>query len=611
MIFDVDYRPNLWGLAGHGAGEERYIRSDDVTGHLQAILPSCDVVVGTEEELHAAGGSEDTLEAIRAIRRLAPAALIVCKRGPMGCVAFPGAIPASIEEGVRGPGFPVEVYNVLGAGDAFMSGFLRGYLRNEKLETTLGYANACGAFAVSRLLCSPESPTWAELSHFLAKGSPERALRKDAELNHIHHATTRLARPETIRFLSIDHGWRDLGAVAGATRERIEAFKAIAVQAAADVAAGREGFGIFLDGDLGREALFRAFDHPLTVVRQFPQGSAEAASDPAEWPVRQIVKLIANARPDAITRLDIAALKRIGAASRLRGREVLVEALAAPGSSTAALVADLGAEGLKPDWWLVEPQPDAKAWAALDAAIAANDPFCRGAIVILRDLAEAGQTFALARRARCVRASSVGDRCSAPSSRTTSRAGSTGGCTRGAGCALRGGGPTVRSSGDDGMSTIRLTAAQAMVRLLAAARTTIDGESVPLLAGVWAIFGHGNVAAMGEALAGARDELPTYRAHNEQAMAHAAIAFAKQSRRRRFMACTSSIGPGATNMVTAAALAHVNRLPVLLIPGDVYASRRPDPCCSRSRISPTPPCRRTIASDLFRACSTGSPGPSR
>ncbi len=127
------------------------------------------------------------------------------------------------------------------------------------------------------------------------------------------------------------------------------------------------------------------------------------------------------------------------------------------------------------------------------------------------------------------------------------------------------------------MSTIRLTAAQAMVRLLAAARTTIDGESLPLIAGVWAIFGHGNVAAIGEALAGARDELPTYRAHNEQAMAHAAIAFAKQSRRRRFMACTTSIGPGATNMVTAAAVAHVNRLPVLLIPGDVYASRRPDP----------------------------------
>src|SRR6185436_15982356 len=95
--------------------------------------------------------------------------------------------------------------------------------------------------------------------------------------------------------------------------------------------------------------------------------------------------------------------------------------------------------------------------------------------------------------------------------------------------------------------------------------------------GVWAIFGHGNVAALGEALWHAREVLPAYRAHNEQAMAHAAIAFAKASRRRRMMACTSSIGPGATNMVTAAAVAHVNRLPVLLLPGDVFANRRPDP----------------------------------
>ncbi|MCZ8374032.1 MAG: 3D-(3,5/4)-trihydroxycyclohexane-1,2-dione acylhydrolase (decyclizing) [Beijerinckiaceae bacterium] len=127
------------------------------------------------------------------------------------------------------------------------------------------------------------------------------------------------------------------------------------------------------------------------------------------------------------------------------------------------------------------------------------------------------------------------------------------------------------------MTTIRLTAAQAMVRYLAAQRTRIDGHDVPLFAGIWAIFGHGNVAGMGEALAESTEALPTFRAHNEQAMAHAAIAYAKQSRRRRMMACTSSIGPGATNMVTAAALAHVNRLPVLLIPGDVYASRRPDP----------------------------------
>src|SRR4051812_26264788 len=124
---------------------------------------------------------------------------------------------------------------------------------------------------------------------------------------------------------------------------------------------------------------------------------------------------------------------------------------------------------------------------------------------------------------------------------------------------------------------IRLTMAQALVRYLAAQHTEFDGKRVPLFAGMWAIFGHGNVAALGEALWGARETLPTYRAHNEQAMAHAAIAFAKASRRRRMMACTTSIGPGATNMVTAAAVAHVNRLPVLLLPGDVFASRRPDP----------------------------------
>ena len=127
------------------------------------------------------------------------------------------------------------------------------------------------------------------------------------------------------------------------------------------------------------------------------------------------------------------------------------------------------------------------------------------------------------------------------------------------------------------MSTVRLTAAQAMVRYLAGQLVDDADAGVPYFAGVWAIFGHGNVAGLGEALYAARDVLPTLRAHNEQGMAHAAIAFAKQMRRRRAMVCTTSIGPGATNLATAAALAHVNRLPVLLVPGDVFATRRPDP----------------------------------
>ena len=122
--------------------------------------------------------------------------------------------------------------------------------------------------------------------------------------------------------------------------------------------------------------------------------------------------------------------------------------------------------------------------------------------------------------------------------------------------------------------TIRLTAAQALVKYIAAQK---NDEGDTFIAGCWAIFGHGNVAGLGEALYPAQDVVPTYRGHNEQTMAHCAIAYAKQLRRKRAMAVTSSIGPGATNMVTAAALAHVNRLPVLFLPGDVFANRGPDP----------------------------------
>lgn len=148
--------------------------------------------------------------------------------------------------------------------------------------------------------------------------------------------------------------------------------------------------------------------------------------------------------------------------------------------------------------------------------------------------------------------------------------------------------------------TVRLTMSQALVRYLIAQQTVLDGATVPLIPGVFAIFGHGNVAALGEALAGARKQLPTYRAHNEQAMAHAAIAYAKTMKRRRFMACTTSIGPGATNMVTAAALAHVNRLPVLLLPGDVFASRRPDPVLQQVEDFGDP---TVTANDCFRPVS--------
>jgi 5-dehydro-2-deoxygluconokinase len=428
VVFDVDYRPNLWGLAGHGAGESRYVRSDAVTALLAPVLPHCDLIVGTEEELHIAGGSEDTLAAIRAIRAVSDA-VIVCKRGPMGCVVFPEAIPDTLDDGVRGLGFPVEVFNVLGAGDAFMSGFLRGWLRGEKLETCCAYANACGAFAVSRLLCSPESPTWAELQHFLAHGSAHRALRRDATLNHIHWATTRRAAPETIMALAIDHRaqFEDLAQAAGAPLERIAAFKDLAVQAALRVADGRRGFGMLLDGTYGRSALFRAEAHNLWIARPVEKpGSRPLDFDVTpslgahltEWPSNHVVKCLCFYHPDDPEELrhrQERELLRLFDATRTAGREVLVEIIAGKhgklaDDTVARVLARLYALGIKPDWWKLEPQARARAWTAIGDAIRAGDPFCRGVMLLGLDapLTDLAKVFAIAAAEPLVRGFAVG-----------------------------------------------------------------------------------------------------------------------------------------------------------------------------------------------------------
>ena len=150
------------------------------------------------------------------------------------------------------------------------------------------------------------------------------------------------------------------------------------------------------------------------------------------------------------------------------------------------------------------------------------------------------------------------------------------------------------------MDTVRLTTAEAIVRYLIAQRTIVDGGEVPLFAGVFAIFGHGNVTCLGHALEGVQDELPTWRGQNEQGMALAATAFAKARRRRQIMVATSSIGPGATNMVTAAGVAHSNRLPLLLIAGDTFSSRVPDPVLQQVEHFHEP---STTVNDAFRAVS--------
>ena len=429
VAFDIDYRPNLWGLAGHDAGFERYVASDMVSQKYQSVLPDCDLIVGTEEEILIASGEADLLTALRTIRTLS-SGTIVLKRGPMGCIVYDGAIPDDLEHGIVGKGFPIEVYNVLGAGDAFMSGWLRGWLTGEPHATSATWANACGAFAVSRLMCAPEYPSWTELSHFLAKGSAERALRKDAELNHLHWATNRRRAIPSLMALAIDHRSQieDMAAGEAQLLARIPAFKALAVKAALQVANGRPGFGMLIDDKYGRDALFAAgaqpdfwIGRPIELPGSRPlqfEFSQDLGSRLIDWPVDHCIKVLCFYHPDDAADLKAQQIDKLVSAydaARKVGRDLLIEIIASKhgpvdDDTIARALRAVYDAGIKPDWWKLEPQASAKAWANIDAVIEARDPHCRGIVLLGLEASQAALEtgFALAQTSPMVKGFAVG-----------------------------------------------------------------------------------------------------------------------------------------------------------------------------------------------------------
>ena len=416
---DIDYRPNLWGLAGHGAGEERFIASAAVTARLQKALHLFDLIVGTEEEFHIAGGSTDTIAALRAVRAVSGATL-VCKRGPMGAAAFTGAIPDTLDQGEAGPGFPIEVFNVLGAGDGFMSGLIKGWLDGEPWPVALTYANACGAFAVSRHGCTPAYPSWEELQFFLRRGVVTKALRKDAELEQVHWATNRHGDWSTMRVFAFDHRMQleDMAREAGADAAKIGAFKQLCLDAALKVADGQPGHGILCDGRLGRDALYRAAGTGLWIGRpvEWP-GSRPLAVEPelgpdfgglAEWPLAHVVKVLCFYHPadDAATKAaQEDTVLRLFSAARRNRLEFLLEIIpskVAPVTDTtsAEVIQRFYDLGVFPDWWKLEPFTTDAAWTEACAAITRNDPRTRGVVVLGLDAPEAELAAALVLAAR-------------------------------------------------------------------------------------------------------------------------------------------------------------------------------------------------------------------
>ena len=425
VAFDIDYRPNLWGLAGHEEGFSRYVASDHVSEKYKSVLPDCDLIVGTEEEVLIASGEADLLSALRTIRALS-SATIVLKRGPMGCIVYDGAIPDNLEDGIVGKGFPIEVYNVLGAGDAFMSGWLRGWLKGESHATSATWANACGAFAVSRLLCAPEYPSWEELNHFLTKGSSKRALRNDDELNHIHWATNRRREWPQLMALAIDHR-SQIEEMPGASEEAIANFKVLAVEAAARVAKGRPGFGMLLDDKHGRKALYAAEANGFWVARpiELPgsrplrfEFTQDVGSRIVDWPVEHAIKVLCFFHPDdpqELRQVQIDKLASAHDAARKVGRDILVEIIASKHGALeedtiSRALTEIYDAGIRPDWWKLEPQASRAAWAKIDAVIETRDPYCRGVVLLgleaPHEVLEAG--FAAARSSRTVKGFAVG-----------------------------------------------------------------------------------------------------------------------------------------------------------------------------------------------------------
>ena len=399
VVFDLDYRPVFWGVASHEQGGEMFVASERVTEVYRSVLPDCDLVVGTEEEVRIAGGSTDTREALRSIRGLSDAT-VVLKVGAMGAIVFPDDIPEDLEDGVRVPGFPVEVFNSVGAGDAFMSGFLSGWLREEAPEECLRLGNACGAIVVSRHGCSPAMPTTEELEYFLGLEEKPKRLREDAWLEHLHRATTR-NDPKELRILAIDHRWQleEAADELGVDRGRLRELKVLLGRAFRRVAEEDGAAGVLIDDVYGDEALEELtgsgawISRAVEVAKSRPVefvGGPNVAATLRAWPEEHVVKcnLYMHPEDDEATReVQEGRVLQLYDACLANDRLLLLEVQASAGTaydgeSVARLIGRFYEIGVRPEWWKIPPNPDPAVWARIGDVVREHDPYCAGLLVL-------------------------------------------------------------------------------------------------------------------------------------------------------------------------------------------------------------------------------------
>lgn len=433
-VLDIDYRPVLWGLAGKADGETRFVADQNVSQHVQRILPRFDLIVGTEEEFLIAGGTTDLLSALRTVREHTAATLVV-KLGPQGCTVIHGAIPARLEDGAIYPGVRVEVLNVLGAGDAFMSGFLSGWLKDASDERCCQLANACGGLVVSRHACAPAMPTPAELDYLFNSSHPITRPDQDVGLQRLHQVSIPRKQWKQLFIFAFDHRGQlvELAQQAGRDLSSIGKIKQLFVQAVDRVENDLRNRGIEADVGLladqrfGQDALNAATGRGWWVARPVEiQGSRPLAfehgrsigSNLINWPQEQIIKCLVQYHPDDEPMLRLeqeAQIKALYEASKVSGHELLLEII--PPKDHPSTYPDVMLRafkrlynlGIYPAWWKIEAQT-AEVWQQLDALIEERDPYCRGVVLLglnapVESLAEG---FAAARNSRTCQGFAVG-----------------------------------------------------------------------------------------------------------------------------------------------------------------------------------------------------------
>ena len=394
LILDVDYRP-------------RFIDSPDANQRVaelsRSILNRLDLLVGTREELSWLADEEDELLLLKKLRTRTKAT-IVLKVGADGCLVFPSEIPEDLALGLQGQKFKVSVCNVFGAGDAFMGGFLRGWLTEQPLETSITWGNACGAIVVSRHGCSPESPSWPELQHFLDADFDFFNTEHRTQLDHVHWATSlRPAGSDHLKCLAMDHQWqfRKLMAETGKQTGDVINLKKLIYEGFLKASKNRDNTAILMDDTYCEELILEASDHPSLVARRTEKHNehvvplqflddARTITNLRSWPRKHIAKILVyfhQSEPDSFKNHQLNMVNQLYSATRQTGHQLIVEPIPSlhrsiDKTTVSYIMKKIYERGVKPDWWKIDVPEDADTWQNIIDTMQEYDPYCRGLLLL-------------------------------------------------------------------------------------------------------------------------------------------------------------------------------------------------------------------------------------